>query len=188
MQILEVYQCGKITESKIQYYTNKYLRDIACSYDYGLVCVDYKFSWLFKTYLGKDAFYNFMLSMIEESKYCSGEMKKQLNKETVMTKEDNENFNYSKGQICDNSYVNNGVKVRDHCHATGKYRGQVHRDCNINLKLNYKILVVFHLIMQKLGNFNLKICYNKCIRKIYYQIHLLSNKLLFINSFQFLSL
>ena len=67
--------------------------------------------------------------------------------------------------ICDNDYVDNDIKVRDHCHITGKYRRSAHRDCNINLKLNHKIPVVFHnpknydsyLIMQELGKFNLKI-------------------------------
>ena len=81
-----------------------------------------------------------------------------------MTKEDNENFkNYNKCWICDN-YDIDDVKVRDHCHITGKYRGYAHRDCNINLKLNQKIHAVFHnlknydshLIMQELGKFNLK--------------------------------
>ena len=48
-------------------YTNKYQNHIACSYDYKLVCVDDKFSQPFKTYLGKDAVYNFLNSMIEES-------------------------------------------------------------------------------------------------------------------------
>ena len=46
--------------------------------------------------------------------------------------------------ICDNDYVDNDVKVRDHCHFTGKFRGSAHRDCNINLILNHKIPVVFH--------------------------------------------
>ena len=61
-------------------------------------------------------------------------------------------------------YIDNDVKVRDHCHITGKCRGSAHRNCNINLKLNHKIPVVFHnlknygshLIMQELGKFNLK--------------------------------
>ena len=61
--------------------------------------------------------------------------------------------------------VDGDVKVRDHCHITGKYRGSAHRDFNINVKLNHKITVVFHnlknfdshLIMQELGRFNLKI-------------------------------
>ena len=84
----------------------------------------------------------------------------------MMAKEDNEDFkNSTKCWICDNDYVGNDVKVRDHCHITGKYRRSAHRDYNINLKLNLKIPVVFHnaknydyhLIMQELGIFNLKI-------------------------------
>ena len=43
-----------------------------------------------------------------------------------------------------NNFVDNHVEVKDHCHATGKYRGSAHRDCNINLKLNHKIPVAFH--------------------------------------------
>ena len=82
-----------------------------------------------------------------------------------MTKEDNEDFkNSTKCCICDNDYIDNDVKVRDHCLITEKYRGSAYRDCNINLKLNHKIPVVFHnlkkydsdLIMQELGKFNLK--------------------------------
>ena len=30
------------------------------------------------------------------------------------------------------------------CHTTEKYRGFAHRDCNINVKLNHKIPIVFH--------------------------------------------
>lgn len=36
------------------------------------------------------------------------------------------------------------IKVRDHCHITGKYRGSVHQKCNRNFMLNDKIPVVFH--------------------------------------------
>ena len=45
-------------------YTKKYQKYIACSYEsygYKLVCVDDKFSKPFKTYLGKDAIYNFII-------------------------------------------------------------------------------------------------------------------------------
>ena len=53
--------------------------------------------------------------MIEESKYCSEMMKKHFNKDLVMTIENNENFkNSTKCWICDNDYVKNDVKVRDH--------------------------------------------------------------------------
>ena len=146
MQILKVFQSQKIMENKIQKSliqtnTKKYF---VCSYVNKLVCVGDKFSKPFKTFLGKNATYNLINSMIEESTYCSDVMKKH-NKELFMTNEDNENFkNSAKCWICDNEYVDTDVKVRDHCHITGKYRGSAHRDCNINLKLNHKIPVVFH--------------------------------------------
>ena len=82
-----------------------------------------------------------------------------------MTIEDNEYFkNSTKCWIIDNDYIDNDVKVRDHCRITGKHRGSAHRDCNISLKLNHKIPIVshnlkiydFHLIMQEIGKLNLK--------------------------------
>ena len=83
-----------------------------------------------------------------------------------MTEEDNEDFkNSTKCWICDNDYVDNDIKVKDKCHITGKYRGSVSKYCNINLRINHKISVVFHnlknfdshLIIQGLGIFNHKI-------------------------------
>ena len=144
-------------------YTNKYQKHVTGSYDYKLVCVDDKFSKSFKSYLGKDAVYNFISSMIEESNYCSDVMKKHFNKELVITKKDNEDFeNPTACWICNNDYIDNDGKVRDHCHVTGKYGGSAHRDSNINVKLNHKIPVAFHnlknydshLIMQELGKSN----------------------------------
>ena len=125
-------------------YTNKYQKHITCSYGYQLVCVDDKFTKPFKLYLGKNSVENFINSMIKESKYCSDVMKKHFNKELVMTKEDNEDFeNSGKCWICDNDYIDGNVKVRDDCHITGKYKGSAHRDCNINLTLNPKSPIVF---------------------------------------------
>ena len=83
-----------------------------------------------------------------------------------MTKEDHEDLKNSvKCWICDNYYINNDVKVGDHCHITGKYWDFPRRDCNIELKLHHKIPAVFHnlksydshLIMQELGKFSFKI-------------------------------
>ena len=125
--------------------------------------------------------------MIEESKYCIDVIKKHFNKELVMTKEDNDDFeNSTKCWICDNNYINNDVKVKDHFHVTEKYKGSSHRYCNINVKLNHKIPIVFHrlkncdshLIMQELGKFNV---ISKRSEK--YLSFSINNKL----SFQFLS-
>ena len=81
---------------------------------------------------------------MEESKYCCDVMKNDVNKKLIMTKEDNEDFeNSTKCWVCDNDYIDVDVKVRDHCHITGKYRGSPHRNFSISVKLNYKIPVLF---------------------------------------------
>ena len=134
-----------VKQNPNQSYTSKYQKHVTCCYGYKWVCVDDKFSKPFKSYLGEDAVYNFISSMIEESKYCSDVKKKIFNKELVMAKKDNENFKSStKCWICDEDYIDNDVKVRDHCQITGKYRGSAHKDCNIKVKLNHKIPLVFH--------------------------------------------
>ena len=121
-------------------------------------------------------------------------MKKHFSKEVVRTKEDNEDFeNSTKCWICNNDYIDNDVKVRGHCHITGKYRGSANRNCNINVELNKKNPVVLHnlknydshLIIQELGNFNLKVKVipNRLEKYMSFTI----NKLRFIDSYQFLS-
>ena len=50
-----------------------------------------------KSYLDENVVYNFVNSMIEESKYGAYKMKGNFNKELVMTKQDDEDFeNYTK--------------------------------------------------------------------------------------------
>ena len=99
--------------------------------------------------------------------------------------------NYVK--FCDNDYVDNDVKVTNHCNITGKYRGSAHRDCSINLKLNNKFSVVFHnlknydfhLIMKELGKFSVKV--NVIPNRLEkYMSSTINNKFTFIDRFQFL--
>ena len=66
---------------------------------------------------------------------------------------------------------------------TEKYRDSAHRDYNISVKLNHKILVVFHklknydshVIMQELGKFNLKL---KVIPNVKYLSQIFDNNVL----------
>ena len=122
-------------------------------------------------------------------------MNKYFNKELVMTKDGDDDFeNSTKYWICDNVYIEGDVKVRDHCHITGKHRGSAHRDSNVKTKLNNKTSIVFHnlknynshLIMQELGKFHFKtnVISNGLEKYMTFNIH---NKLIFIDSFQFLS-
>ena len=54
--------------------------------------------------------------------------------------------NFTKCWICDDSYVDDDVKVKYHCLIIGKYRNSAHREYNIKVKLNHKIPVVFYNI------------------------------------------
>ena len=49
--------------------------------------------------------------------------------------------------ICKKEFDNNDkkhYKVRDHCHYTGKYRGDAHNICNLRYKVTREIPIVFH--------------------------------------------
>lgn len=46
--------------------------------------------------------------------------------------------------ICGEMYVDTDIRVRDHSHLTGKYRGSAHSNCNLQYKDSRKIPVVFH--------------------------------------------
>ena len=71
MQISKVFQCQEVMNSKIwkSLIQSNIKKHIASDYGCELVCVDDKFNQPFKTYLGEDAVYNFINSMIKESKY-----------------------------------------------------------------------------------------------------------------------
>ena len=66
--------------------------------------------------------------------------------------------------ICKKIIENDEEKVRDHCHATGKFRGAAHQICNINFQLTKKASVIFHnlrgydshLIFDELDKFDVK--------------------------------
>ena len=45
--------------------------------------------------------------------------------------------------ICDNVYVDGDGKVREHFYITRNPRFSAHRACNINVKLNHEIPIVF---------------------------------------------
>ena len=46
--------------------------------------------------------------------------------------------------ICLNQFKPNDIKVRDHCHYTGEYRGAAHFLCNLQFKVPGHIPVIFH--------------------------------------------
>ena len=142
-------------------YTEAYQKHTDCGYAFKVVCCyDNKYSKPIQIYRGPKAVYKFMEAMLKEVGYCKYIMKKQFNKLLKMTKVHEEQFQKAtKCHICDREYTDKDIRVRDHCHITGKYRGSAHQDCNLNFRLTDKIPVVFHnlrgydshFIMQEIG-------------------------------------
>ena len=194
-------------------YTEAYQKHIDCGYGYKLVChYDDKFSKPVQVFRGENAVYNFMEKMIEEVEWCKSIIKKHFNKPLVMTEKNKLDFESSiYCHICKKRYSEKDIRVRDHCHITGNYRGSAHQDCNLKLRLspsNIQIPVFFHnlrgydshFIMQQIGEIAKKHVYkNKkgeecqmdinCIPNNMekYMAFMLGKHLLFLDSFQFMS-
>ncbi|XP_068675675.1 uncharacterized protein [Montipora foliosa] len=191
-------------------YTEAYQKHTDCGYGYKVVCCyDDKYSKAVERYRGPNAVYKFMEKMLEEVKYCKKIMKKEFNKPLRMTKDDEKEFQKAdKCHICEKEYNETDVRVRDHCHITGQYRGSAHQDCNLNFQITDKIPVIFHnlrgydshFIMQEIGEIVKKHTYTnkkgeKCQMNINailnnmekYMAFMLGNHLTFIDSFQFMS-
>ena len=103
------------------------------------------------------------------------------------------------------------VRVRDHCHITGKFRGSAHQECNLRLRIkpeDIKIPIIFHnlrrydshFIMQQIGRIAENYAYKDKKGKEQplkinaipnnmekYMVFMLGNHLTFIDSFQFMS-
>ncbi|KAL9967825.1 hypothetical protein ACROYT_G026122 [Oculina patagonica] len=145
-------------------YTEAYQKHRDCGYGYKVVCCyDDKYSKPVQIYRGEKAVYKFMEKMLEEVYYCKKVMRKHFNKPLKMTKDDEDAFQKANGcHICDKAYTDDDIRVRDHCHITGKFRGSAHQECNLKLRIEpdkIKIPVIFHnlkgydshFIMQEIG-------------------------------------
>ena len=129
-------------------YTEKYQAHIPCSFVYNVVCVDNKFSKsvaFYREKKWKNAVYRFIETILKEYDYFRGVMKKHFNKNVVMSEKDEQIFRSSNNfWICNKLFDVGDNKVRDYSHITGKYGGSVHWNCNINLRLDKRVPVIFH--------------------------------------------
>ncbi|XP_064214277.1 uncharacterized protein LOC135266857 isoform X1 [Tribolium castaneum] len=58
-----------------------------------------------------------------------------------------EEFDYltaTECHICQKPFQQNDIKVKDHCHLTGRYRSAAHSNCNLNFQIPNFIPIVFH--------------------------------------------
>ena len=174
----------------------KYQNHKPCGYAYKLVCrYDDKFSKPIRVYRGEDAANYFIQEMLEEEEYCKRMKEEHFNKPMIISDSDTEQFKKSKKcHICGKKYVKKDIKVRDHCHITGKYRGSAHQDCNLHYAITNRIPVFFHnlrgydshFIMQEIGKFGLDVSViPNNMQK--YMAFFIGPNLSFLDSFQFMS-
>ena len=122
-------------------YTKQYQKHEPSSFCYFIKCFDdgvYKPKLI--TYTGKEKFLQKFVNMLEKDIREITNIKK---KEMIF--KEKERFNKAmKCWICNKKFVRGDVKVRDHCHFTGRYRGAAHRICNFKYRKPYITPVVFH--------------------------------------------
>ena len=191
-------------------YTETYKKHKDFGQGYKVICCyDKKYTKPVQIYRGEKAVYKFMEKMLEEVEWCRKMTKKHFNKPVRMTKKDQQDFEEAdKCHICNKKYSEKDIRVRDHCHITGKYKGSAHQDCNMNFKQADKIPVMFHhlsgcnshFIMREIGQIAKKHTYkNKKGEEQQMNINVIPNNmekymafmlgkhLVFLDSFQFMS-
>ena len=108
-------------------------------------------------YRGEDCMDVFTNKMIEVKDKIMNKMKE--NKPMIFNNNNQIDFNNAtKCFICGKDFQQGDVKVRDHCHFTGRYRGCAHQDCNLAFSMRYYKIPVFlhnlknydaHLIIER---------------------------------------
>ena len=107
---------------------------------------------ILKSYRAKDD-EDVAMKFVEKVEKITTKLSKiEANKKLTSTKEDLEE--YKKATVCwicketfkkyNKDSDDNKIKVRDHDHYTGKYRGTAHKDCNLKLKIPKFIPIIFH--------------------------------------------
>ena len=146
-------------------YTDKCQKHNACSYGYKVVCCyNDTYSKPVQVYRGEDSINKFMQQILSEMQYCQRIISTKFKKPLNMANEEEQMFKTAiECHICRQQYKQTDIRVRDHCHVTGQYKGSAHQDFNLKLWINpkeFKIPVIFHnfrgydshFIMQEIGS------------------------------------
>ncbi|XP_053214141.1 uncharacterized protein LOC128397439 [Panonychus citri] len=112
---------------------------------FGYVIVNYKNEITnYRSYRGEKCGYHFLKTLISDVKTLLS-LIAERERDFYMSEEDTKNFEITDVcHICNKEIIKGEVKVRDHDHFTGKYRGAAHSPCNLKMATPNYIPVVFH--------------------------------------------
>ena len=135
--------------------TTAYQAHVPCSVGLFVAStVDDDDTFSYETYTGTDVCVKFLQRICDIEELCVRYIFN--DQRMIMTSADRVNHAHAKVcYVCEKPFDNspadgdagrffNAKKVRDHDHATGKYRGAAHQTCNMRLRKTYKIPVIFH--------------------------------------------
>ena len=126
-------------------YTKKYQKLELISFSYYIKCFDDTvYKPVLRTYTGRDAEQKFVEMLEEDIKIIANIPEVDM----IFGKEETERFKKeTKCWICKQEFNNDkNIKVRDHCHFTGRYRGATHNSCNLSYRKPDFTTVAFHIL------------------------------------------
>ena len=113
-------------------YTKQYQKHKPSSFCYYIKCFDDEiYEQKLVNYTGEDAAQKFVEMLEEDIKIIANILEKKM----IIGKEEKERFDKeTKCWMCNVEFNDEDVKVRDHCHFTGRYRGAAHNSCNLKYR------------------------------------------------------
>ena len=99
----------------------------------------------FVTYTGLDAPQMFVTKLEDDLRRIYFSHLKNVVPMKSLTRDEEEEYrNATICHICEEPFSATDIKVRDHCHLTGRFRSAAHSTCNLNYKITNTIPIFFH--------------------------------------------
>ena len=125
-------------------HTHRYQKHTPCSYGLKIVsrCMLIR-SFDYETYTGLDCVAHFLNRLKELAEICAGTW--DMRTEMSMTWRDWDKYRAQTiCKACNKPFEDGEIRVRDHCHVTGRFRAALHQVCNLRVRQTKHLHVFIH--------------------------------------------